>query len=50
MAGDRAVEYWLRDQAAPAYDALKADPSRAVSVKQVLARLAAEHKRAGGKR
>jgi antitoxin ParD1/3/4 len=50
MAGDRAVEHWLRDQVAPAYDALKADPSRAVSVKQVRARLAAEHKRARGKR
>jgi antitoxin ParD1/3/4 len=41
MARDRAVEHWLRDQVAPAYDALKADPSRAVSVKQVRARLAA---------
>src|SRR5580704_15643337 len=39
MARDRAVEHWLRDQVAPAYDALKADPSRAVSVKQVRARL-----------
>jgi antitoxin ParD1/3/4 len=50
MARDRAVEHWLRDQVAPAYDALKADPSRAVSVKQVRARLAAEHKRARAKR
>jgi antitoxin ParD1/3/4 len=50
MARDRAVDHWLRDQVAPAYDALKADPSRAVSVKQVRARLAAEHKRARGKR
>jgi antitoxin ParD1/3/4 len=50
MARDRAVEHWLRDQVAPAYDALKADPSRAVSVKQVRARLAAEHSRARGKR
>lgn len=50
MAGDRAVEHWLRDLVAAAHDALKADPSRAVSVKQVLARLAAEHKRARGKR
>ena len=50
MARDRAVEHWLRNQVAPAYDALKADPSRAVSVKQVRARLAAEHKRARAKR
>jgi antitoxin ParD1/3/4 len=50
MARDRAVEHWLRDQVAPAYDALKADPSRAVSVKQVRARLAAEQKRARAKR
>ena len=49
-ARDRAGEHWLRDQVAPAYDALKADPSRAVSVKQVRARLAAEHKRARAKR
>jgi putative addiction module CopG family antidote len=43
MARDRAVESWLYKQAGPAYDALKADPSRAVSVDQVRARLAAEH-------
>ena len=43
MARDRAVESWLREQVAPAYDSLKADPSRAVTVNQVRARLAAEH-------
>jgi antitoxin ParD1/3/4 len=50
MARDRAVEHWLRDQVAPAYDALKTVPSRAVSVKQVRARLAAEQKRVRAKR
>jgi antitoxin ParD1/3/4 len=50
MARDRAMEHWLRDQVAPAYDTLKADPSRAVSAKQVRARLAAEHKRGRAKR
>jgi putative addiction module CopG family antidote len=35
MARDRAVENWLLEQVVPAYDALKADPSRAVSVEQV---------------
>lgn len=43
MARDRAVESWLHNQVGPAYDALKADSSRAVTPDQVLARLAAEH-------
>ena len=42
LARDRAVESWLRDQVGPAYDALKADPSRALSATQVRALLAAE--------
>ena len=46
MARDRAVENWLQEHVGPAYDALKADPSRAVTVDQVRARLAAEHKTA----
>lgn len=46
MARDRAVESWLRDQVGPAYDALKADPSRAVTADDVRARLAAEHSKA----
>jgi putative addiction module CopG family antidote len=46
IARDRAVENWLKDQVGPAYDALKTDPSRAISVSQVRARLAAEHKMA----
>ncbi len=43
LARDRVVESWLRDQVAPAYDALKADPSRAVSAADVRAELVAEH-------
>jgi putative addiction module CopG family antidote len=43
---DRAVEHWLREQVAPAYDAMKTDPSRAVSARDVRSTLAAEHKRA----
>jgi len=43
IARDRAVENWLHNQIAPAYDALKADPSRAVDADHVRARLAAEH-------
>lgn len=43
LARDRAVENWLVQQVAPAYDALKADPSRALTADEVRARLAAEH-------
>lgn len=46
LARDRAVENWLHQQVGPAYDALKADPSRAVMADQVRARLAAEHAKA----
>lgn len=42
MARDRAVESWLHNQVGPAYDALKADPSRAISADQVRARLRTE--------
>lgn len=42
MAHDRAVESWLHNEVGPAYDALKADPSRAVTADHVRARLAAE--------
>ncbi|MGB5796475.1 MAG: type II toxin-antitoxin system ParD family antitoxin [Mycolicibacter algericus] len=39
---DRAVEAWLHDDVAPAYDAVVSDPSRAVAASAVRARLAAE--------
>lgn len=39
MARDRAVENWLHAQVLPAYDALKADPSRGLTADQVRARL-----------
>jgi antitoxin ParD1/3/4 len=45
MARDRAVDRWLTQQVGPAFDALKADPSRALSVSQVRERLAVESKR-----
>jgi Arc/MetJ-type ribon-helix-helix transcriptional regulator len=50
LARDRAVESWLHEQVGPAYDALKADPSQAVSVERVRARLAAEHEKATAKK
>ena len=43
MDRDKAVEYWLHTQAAAAYDALKADPTRALSVDQVRAALKQTH-------
>lgn len=43
LARDRAVERWLHGDVASAYDALKADPTRAVSAKHVRLRLANEH-------
>ena len=43
LARDRAVEGWLNNQVGPAYDALKADPLRAITVEQVRARLTEEH-------
>lgn len=46
FARDEAVEAWLREEVAAAYDAVAADPSRAVSAERVRARLAAEQ--AGG--
>ena len=42
MARDRAMESWLHSQVSPAYDALKADPLRAVGPDQMRARLASE--------
>ncbi|HQS01716.1 MAG: CopG family transcriptional regulator [Halothiobacillus sp. 24-54-40] len=46
LARDKAIERWLHQQVGSAYDALKADPSRAVTVDRVRARLAAEHAKA----
>lgn len=46
QARDKALEHWLRTEVAPAYDAMKADPSRGRSVAQVRASLATEHERA----
>lgn len=43
LARDRAVENWLHYQVGPVYDALKVDPSRAVTADRVRTRLAAEH-------
>ena len=45
-ARNRAVEHWLRTEGVAAYDRLKADPSRALSVDQVRQHLADRRQRA----
>lgn len=42
-ARDAAVESWLRNEVVPAYQALKADPSRGVALDDVRAALSARH-------
>jgi antitoxin ParD1/3/4 len=49
LARERATERWLLEQVGPAYDALKADPARAVGADDVRARIAAEHHAATAK-
>jgi putative addiction module CopG family antidote len=49
LARDRMVESWLREQVVPAFDAIQADPAKAVSVDGIRARLAAEHSAANKK-
>jgi antitoxin ParD1/3/4 len=39
LARDRAVENWLFNQVGPAYDAMQADPGRAVTADQIRKRL-----------
>ena len=46
MARDKAIDSWLLQTVAPAYDALKEDPSRALTLDQVRKRLTAEHEKA----
>lgn len=41
-AFDRAADEWLHTEAAAAYDALKADPSRAIPAEDVRARFEAK--------
>ena len=44
QARERAIELWLRERVAPAYDAMKATPSRAISTAKVREALAAAQK------
>lgn len=40
---EAAVERWLREEVAPAYDAVKADPKRAISAERTFADVRARH-------
>ncbi len=40
---DAAVERWLREEAAPAYDAMKRDPLRGIPIGKVFSRIRARH-------
>lgn len=42
-ARDRAMETWLREEVVPAYEALKADNSRGMSIAEVRENLARVH-------
>ena len=45
LARDRAVDDWLRSDVVATHDVLKSDPSRAVGIARVRAKLAAEHRK-----
>ncbi len=40
---DAAVERWLKEDVAPAFDALQADPNRAIPMEDVMAGIRARH-------
>jgi len=42
---DAAVERWLREEVAPVYDAMKADPSRGIPIDEVFAEIRARHEK-----
>ncbi len=46
QARERAVDYWLRNEALPAYDAYEADPEQGVSLDELRAGIARRHKQA----
>ena len=43
QARDKAVDQWLRNEVVPAYEALKADPSRGGSLEEARTALAERH-------
>jgi antitoxin ParD1/3/4 len=40
---DAAVEKWLKEEVAPAYDALQADPNRSIPMEDVMAKIRVRH-------
>lgn len=40
---DTAIERWLREEVAPVYDAMQADPTRAIPAQQVFNEIRAHH-------
>ena len=46
QARDKAIESWLQQEVVPAFDAIKADPSRGRSINEIRTTLAAQHQRA----
>lgn len=40
---DAAVERWLREEVAPAYDEMKADPASGIPIKEVMEGIRAHH-------
>jgi len=40
---DAAVERWLREEVAPVYDAMKADPTRGIPARKVFAAVKSRH-------
>lgn len=45
IARDQAIENWLNNEVAASYDALKANPKKAISAVQMRANLLNEHKK-----
>ena len=48
MTDPKNLENWLHEKVGPAYDALKADPARAVTAEQVRQHLASEQAKGQG--
>ncbi len=48
MTWDQALENWLRQEVVPAFEALKADPTRGVPLDEVLVGLEEIHKKTIG--
>ena len=45
LARDRALEQWLREEVAPAYDALRSDKSKGLSAEKMRAALKVHHEK-----